>query len=70
MIKVPQIHPAYENARGSESMPIPIKRAVALKSCISRSEASKAERDAAYGLAKSALSNHDRGGFCGTGLMP
>jgi hypothetical protein len=34
MIKVPQIQPAYENARGSESMPIPIKRAVALKSWV------------------------------------
>lgn len=31
---VPPIQPAYENARGMESRPMPTKTAIALKSCL------------------------------------
>lgn len=44
---VPIVHPAYANARGSESIPIPSKIAIELKSCnvgrVSRAQASKKE---------------------------
>src|SRR5712671_2745220 len=47
---VPKIHPAYENARGSESMPIPSNSAVLLKSLANECQLSLKEAKPWNGL--------------------